>query len=207
MPAKPILLVVDTNCFIRLLFSSVRPILGSVIAGHRLVSLNDLAKECSVESEVTRRHPWLLDSTIQEELSQNCLRLREPKSSAVRQWATRMREQGNRLLREECHRRQLKATRELSWTDVCALATAQVVGGALATDEWPLRWAAERVSDVEAVFSSLGILHLMEIDKKIGRSERVATVSGWMLQGEHLPNSWRAEYLQLFGESPPPSRN
>ena len=127
MPLPPTLLVVDTNCFIRLLFSPLRPVLGSTFAGYRLVTLVELADEVCAGTEVVERHPWLLDADVQRELAGNCLKLREPKKSTMFREAKRLRSEGNTLLRKYCTDKNLDKVRELSAADAKALAAAQTV--------------------------------------------------------------------------------
>ncbi|MFY3384712.1 hypothetical protein [Paracidovorax sp. MALMAid1276] len=204
MPAKkPTIVVVDTNCFIRLMFSPLRPVLGSVVGGYQLMTLANLAKECGPGTEVVERNPWLLAPEVQEELTKNCLSFREPKTSDVRKWAKTFLERGNPLLRAHCIAKNLDNIRELSRADVTALAAAQVLGSPLATDEWPLTWAAERVSDVEVLLTSVALIHLMEKDGKITREQRVDIVTTWVKHGEKLPANWRAQYRELFQDEPP----
>lgn len=68
MPAKPTIVVVDTNCFIRLLFSPLRPVLGATFGGYQLMTLADLVAECGPGTEVAERHAWLLEPDVQAEL-------------------------------------------------------------------------------------------------------------------------------------------
>ncbi|MFM8821929.1 MAG: hypothetical protein ACKOD8_00975, partial [Limnohabitans sp.] len=67
-PTSPIIVVVDTNCFIRLLFSPLRPVLGATFSGHKLMTLIKLAKECGPGTAVAERNPWLLEASVQQEL-------------------------------------------------------------------------------------------------------------------------------------------
>lgn len=203
MPAPPTLLVVDTNCFIRLLFSPLRPVLGSTFAGYKLVTLTELANEVGPGTEVVERNPWLLDPAVQAELAVNCLKFREPKKSAMLSEAKRLRSEGNTLLRKYCTDKKLDKVRELSAADARALAAAQTVGGLLATDEWPLAFVAERASDVPTVLTSVSVVHLMEKDGKITREQRIEVVTGWVKSGEKLPQHWAKQYKELFGEEPP----
>ena len=202
-PQPPTILVVDTNCFIRLLFSPLRPVLGATFAGYKLLTLLELAVECGPGTSVTKRNPWLLDEAVQQELASNCLMLRKPKSTKVAEFTRYFRSQGNSLLRKHCLDKSLDKVRELSTADAKALAAAQVLQGALATDEWPLGFVAERASDVEQVFTSVDVLHLMEGDGKIAGAQRVEVVSSWVQHGEKLPLNWRDRYRALFGEEPP----
>lgn len=205
MPAHqpPTLMVVDTNCFIRLLFSPLRPVLGSTFAGYKLMTLLELTVECGPGTSVTNRNPWLLDEAVQQELASNCLKLRKPKSTKVQELTRHFRTQGNHLLRKYCLDKNLDKVRELSTADAQALAAAQVLQGALATDEWPLAFVAERASDVEQVFTSIDVLHLMESEGKIAGDQRVEVVSSWVKHGEKLPSNWEGRYRALFGEEPP----
>ncbi|MDN3918735.1 hypothetical protein [Roseateles violae] len=203
MPSPPTLLVVDTNCFIRLLFSPLRPVLGSTFAGYRLVTLAELADEVGPGTEVVERHPWLLEKAVQKELAGNCLKLREPKKSAMLGEAKWLRTEGNSLLRKYCVDQQLDKVRELSVADAKALAAAQVVKGHLATDEWPLAFVADRASEVQTVLTSVAVVHLMEMDGKITREQRIETVTDWVKNGEKLPQRWVEQYKALFGEEPP----
>jgi len=207
MPPPPTLLVVDTNCFIRLLFSPLRPVLGSTVSGYKLVTLAELADEVGPGTEVAERHPWLLEAAVQKELVGNCLKLREPKKSAMHGEAKWLRTEGNTLLRKYCVDKKLDKIRELSAADAKALAAAQVVKGHLATDEWPLAFVAQRASDVPTVLTSVAVVQLMEKDGKITREQRIETVTGWVKTGEKLPQHWAQQYRDFFGEEPPDAQS
>lgn len=200
------LVVVDTNCFVRLLFSPLRPILGSTFNGHRLMTILELVGELAPGTDVVERNPWLLEAAVQKELANNCLKLREPKKSAVLKEAKRLRSEGNTLLRKYCTDNHLDKVRELSAADSKALATAQVIGGVLATDDWPLVFVAERATDVSSVLSSVALVHLMEADSKITSKQRIDVVAGWVKSKEALPQNWAHQYKQLFGQKPPDSQ-
>lgn len=201
--AKPTLVVVDTNCFIRLLFSTLRPVLGATFGGYQLVTLVELAAECGPDTEVAQRHPWLQDPAVQAELLANCLKLREPKKTKAQEHSRYFRREGNAVLRKHCEKHQIELVRELSLADAKALGAAQAINAVLATDEWPLALVAGEVSDVPAVWTSLTIIHLMEADGKISREQRVQVVADWLKHGEKLPQEWRVQYRALFNEAPP----
>lgn len=207
MPPAQTFVVVDTNCFIRLLFSPLRPVLGSTIAGHKFLSLIELAREVGPGTAVAERYPWLLDPAVQVELAGNCLKFREPKKTSIFNEANRLRTEGNSLLRKYCLAKNLDKVRELSSTDARALAAAQVMGCLLATDEWPLAFVAERASDVPVPLTSVAIVHLMEKDAKITREQRIEAVSGWLKNDERLPSLWVKQYKELFYEEPPDSQS
>lgn len=200
---RPKFVIVDTNCYIRLLFSPLRPILGSTLGGRRLMTLTDLASECGASTGAAAGHPWLLDQSIQAELAANRLKLRQPKSGQVEAWAKHFRQSGNKLLREHCLAAGLSIVRELSLADARCLAAAEVTKSLLATDEWPLTLVAKELSDVEQVLTSVDVVRQMETDLKISRAQRIAIVSGWLRDGQNLPRDWQSRYLVLFGEEPP----
>jgi len=207
MPAKPTIVVVDTNCFIRLLFSPLRPVLGATFGGYQLMTLADLAAECGPDTEVVERHPWLLQSDVQAELAKNCLSFREPKKTEMGLHARRFRVTGNALLRKHCEAKKMKRVRELSRSDANALAAAQTLGVPLATDEWPLTLVAREQSDVPLVMTSISIVHFMERDGKISAQQRIEVVASWVKHGEALPDGWRDEYRHLFGKTPPDAQS
>lgn len=203
MPSAPNLVVVDTNCFIRLLFSPLRPVLGSTFAGYKLITLAELKEEVGPGTEVADRNPWLLNQDVQRELANNCLKVREPKKSDILKWAKHFRKEGNSLLHKYCLTKKLEKIRELSLPDAKALATAQVMAGLLATDEWPLTYVAQEASDVPNVLTSVSVVHLMEQEGKISRQQRIDVVVGWLKNGEKLLQQWPQQYKELFKEEPP----
>jgi hypothetical protein len=79
MSVKPKLVIVDTNCYVRLYCSPVRPILGSVVDGYRLMTLAELQWEAGSATGLTQRNPWLRSADIQQEPADALLKLREPK--------------------------------------------------------------------------------------------------------------------------------
>ena len=206
-PNSPIIVVVDTNCFIRLLFSPLRPVLGATFSGHKLMTLIRLADECGPGTAVAERNPWLLEASVQKELIASCIKLRQPKTSQVDESAKYFRKEGNSLLRNYCNTQGIQTVRELSITDSHALATAQVLKFKLATDEWPLTLVAKRASDVTEVMTSLDIIHLMELDGKVSKAQRTEVVTRWLMHDERLPNNWRDHYIELFKEEPPTSQS
>lgn len=143
MPAsKPRLLIVDTNCYVRLYMSPVRPLLGSVVGGFKLMTLTELKLESSLRSNVRERFPWMGAADIQADLDGACLKLREPKKGKIEQLARLTRTSGIGILATHCASQGIQLVRELSLTDARALAAADVLDASLATDEWPLRHVA-----------------------------------------------------------------
>lgn len=206
MPAnKPRLVIVDTNCFVRLYMSPVRPLLGSVVGGFKLMTLTELKLETSLRSNVRERHPWMGAVDIQADLDGACLKLREPKKGKIEQAARVARTTGNGLLAAHCASHGIPLLRELSLTDARALAATDVLDASLATDEWPLRLVATSMGmgDPGQLFSSVELLHLLATVGSLGRDERIQTVRVWIQQAEALQRGWEARYAELFGEAPP----
>lgn len=206
MPAsKPRLLIVDTNCYVRLYMSPVRPLLGSVVGGFKLMTLTELKLESSLRSNVRERFPWMGAADIQADLDGACLKLREPKKGKIEQFARLTRTTGNGLLAAHCAAQSIPLIRELSLTDARALAAADVLDASLSTDEWPLRHVATAMGmgDHGQLFSSVELLHMLEAAGSLGRDERIQTVRAWIQQADALQRGWQARYAELFGEAPP----
>jgi hypothetical protein len=142
---------------------------------------------------------------IQADLDAACLRVKEPKKSKIALATKVTRTTGNGILAAHCAAEGIGLLRELSLTDARALATADVLDGALATDEWPLRHVAAvmGMGDPGQLFSSVELLHMLEVAGSLARGERIETVRAWIHQAEALHRGWQARYAALFGEAPP----
>lgn len=202
---QPRLVIVDTNCFVRLYMSPVRPLLGVAVGGVKLMTLTELKLETSHRSNVRDRHPWMGATDIQADLDRACLSLREPKKSKIALAAKVTRLSGNGLLAGFCAAQGTQVVRELSLNDARALAAADVLDAALATDEWPLRYVATELGMGGAgqLFSSVEVLHMLEAAGSLGRDARIQTVRAWIQQAEALERGWAARYQTLFGEAAP----
>jgi hypothetical protein len=203
MPVTPKLVIVDTNCYVRLYQSSVRPILNSVVGGYRLMTLTELRLEADMNSDVVARNPGMSAADIQAELTKACLKLREPKKESVRTGAKLMRKQGDEFLAKYCAEHKTDKVRSLSLADSRALSAVDVLGAALATDEWPLTEVAKTLSPDLELFTSVGLLFLMEKSGTLSAAQRHDTVRSWCVTGELLPRDWQDEYRALFGCEPP----
>lgn len=204
MPAKPPkLLIVDTNCYVRLYLSPVRPILGSIFGGYKLVTLTELHIESGAGTRVSTQYPFLQTEEIQNELKQACLTIREPKKSRIEKGIPAVQRMGNRHLSVYCKATNRKEVRELSRADTRLYVTADELDAGLATDEWPLRLVASRLGTGEHLFDTLDLLRLMETSLAITPDQRRETVRLWRLYGEHLPDGWETRYGEFFGEPPP----
>lgn len=206
MLKPPAMVIVDTNCYVRLYFSPVRPILGSTFSGYQLVTISDTHMEISSGSNVDARYPWLSEEVLQSEVIASRLNLREPKKSKIRELANHFRLRGNIVLDRLLAEGRIKEPRKISLVDAKVLATAEVLCAALATDEWPLILVAQELGEVHenaGLFNSLDLLSLMERGGKLDKGQRVETVRSWCQNGELLPRNWRAYYAELFGEEAP----
>lgn len=114
---------------------------------------------------------------------------------------------GNKLLEGHCKKEEIKL-RGLSKRDIHLLATAAVVEGVIARDEWPLKLVIDELTRDDddyriEIVTSIDMLYLLETNGQITDEERVATVRSWLLYEEKLPRGWGEIYLRLFGQQPP----
>ena len=204
---KPITkVIVDTNCYVRLYFSPIRPILGSTFFGYQLMTISETHIEVSSGSNVVSRYPWLSEEVLQSEVSASCLKLREPKKGNIEKLAKYIRQHGNVLLEKLLTDGKLREPRQISLVDAKVLATAEVLSAAVATDEWPLTLVANELSEVHengGLLNSLDLLSLMELGGNLDKGQRVETVRSWCQNGELLPRNWQEHYVKLFNEAPP----
>jgi hypothetical protein len=206
MPDQVRLVIVDTNCYVRLYYSRLRPILGTVIAGYRLLTLQELADEAKVGTNLVERNAWLCAPDIQQDIDGAVFELSAEQRLEYLELAKQYRHLGDGMLRAYCIEKGI-TVRSLSLADAKALAIATDFNAVLATDEWPLRWVSTKVElddgRTTQLFSSLDLLKLLETEGKISRSERVEIVKEWLRMGEKLLSGWRIDYGALFNEVPP----
>ena len=207
MSIAPKKIIVDTNCYIRLYCSPVRPMMGSEFSGYQLFTITELKLETDLNTDVVARNPWMANVDIQTELASACLTLREPKKSKITKTANMTRKLGNSILQKYCSDKGTERPRTLSAADCLAFATADELDACLATDEWPLRLVAQNLGDGLELFTSVGILRLMESADSLTRADRVETVRSWCLTHEALHRDWKTEYRELFGEEPPDAQS
>jgi hypothetical protein len=198
-------LVVDNNCFFRLL-DGPRPLLGRVLGGFRLVTTTELLAEATKSKPLAEKYPALNDPAARKELDAACLKFAPKQLKVIRDSTEELRQGGQDLITQHCARQNI-ALRRLSYIDTAAWAVAQYMKGALATDEWPLRFAASAIGDDEGntvpLFSSMGLLHLLEKDAQLAPEERWNIVRQWRIEDERLHRDADKEYWELFGEAPP----
>lgn len=200
------LLVVDTNCFIRLL-NGPRPLVGAVLGEFRLVTVHELQQETTVR-RLVKEYPDLGQPHIQHELMLGTLLYTRAGRVELDELANELRAAGQMYLDAHCKAKHIDV-RTLSRVDATAWAAAMQVRGVLATDEWPLRFAAELIgADDEGggkvkLYSSISLLALLEQHGRITAQERWNLMREWRVTNERLHRDADAEYTALFGEMPP----
>lgn len=206
MPDATQLVLVDTNCLVRVYFSPLRPILGRPVAGFELKTLEGLAKELK---NLAQRPDlaWLSDQVILKEVEAATVTLTKLQRDAVNQDALAIQKLGNAVLYQDYQNRKLRAARALSLADAKALAACLELDAALSTDEWPLRLVSELYDydngDPVKLFSSVELIELLEREGLIDRDVRVKTYSDWLKNGEALLRDSSDIYIKLFNEAPP----
>jgi len=198
------ILLIDTNCFIRLYFSPLLPLLGTEVAGYVLLTLDCLIDEFLNSSRLVTQYPWISEEPRISDLNKAKLNLRKPTRTRVQTHSDEIRPYAKSLLELYCQQRQI-TTRVLSSRDLELLATTVTLKGAMATDEWPLRHVAEDLMDDPEeydfeLFNSLEVLHLLEKNAKLTPDERRATVKSWLQNMEMLLKNWEIDYERLFNE-------
>jgi rRNA-processing protein FCF1 len=203
---KDKLVVVDTNCLVRMYFSPVRPLMGRAVAKYALMTLAQLAAE--LRSLATRQeHAWLSDPVILAEVDAAVLRLTRKQLATVDLHVPPLRKRAEKFLREHCVATNRRMIRNLSKVDETALVAAIALDAALATDEWPLRLFSGQVeaddngNSVE-LLSSVELLHLVEKEGLTTRAERISTYRAWVQYGEFCEDA-STVYRKLFKEQPP----
>ena len=201
---SPRILLLDTNCFLRLYCSPVLPLLGQVIGGYRLLTLASLIDEFKANSRLGQIFSQVGIPPRSVDLEQGALRLTQPKKSLVEAQRGPLAVYA-RLFVQHRNTRGARLT-PLSCEDTELLATGIVLRGVIATDEKAL---TELIRDLmaageeapQACIDSLTLLHLLEQHGRLSSQQRRDTVSTWVRMETLLPAGWRRRYLELFGES------
>jgi hypothetical protein len=200
------LVLVDTNCLVRVYFSPLRPILGNPVSGYELKTLAELASELK---HLGKRNDfaWLKDPVIVKEVDGAVVSLTPTQRAAINQDSAGILQYGNSRLSEHCITRGFSAIRALSSADSRILATALELGCAMATDEWPLRFVTEEYDHDDGkpvnLLSSVELLYLLESAGLLSPSDRRKTFIDWLRNGEHLLKGSAAKYSELFSEPAP----
>jgi hypothetical protein len=202
------LLLVDTNCFLRIYQSSLRPILGADIDGFAIRTLTDLVDEFRKGKRLQDEYAWANNDIDAAIAAGAVLVLNAEQQKSMLDERQLIKSYGNALLEDHCIKRAKPiAVRALSTNDATLLATALVMNAVIATDEWPMTHVAadlilEDGWDVE-VWNSFDVLDLLERTKCISAQDRIETVQSWIRYREALPHGWEAQYECLFNEPVP----
>lgn len=199
--AVPSRILVDTNCYLRLYYLLLRPLLGRQYGGTALSILPALNKEFDDSPMLQENYPWATHGDTQQDRHAAVVSLRGQNARRVKKLCYVLRLQGGDCLRGYCASRGINR-RSLSTNDIQLLATAAVMRWGMATDEWPLREVAAELTDV-ALYDTLSLLNLMEESGEISRPARQDAVRAMMLRNESMLRDWRERYCSLFGEAPP----
>lgn len=196
-------LLVDTNAFLRLYFSPVLPLLGEIVGGYKLLTLETLVDEFMQSDRLRNKYAWVARDPKLSDLTNARMKLRGPTKARVEKEKADLLPYARALI--DAERRKGKNLTPPSRQDIELLATAVVLKGGLATDEGALRFVAQDLmDDVDtyqiALFSSLEVLHLLETNGRLTAEERRTTVDAWNRREELLPKNWRSDYERLFGE-------
>lgn len=210
MPISNQLVLVDTNCLVRVYFSPLRPILGRPVAGYELKTLEGLAQELK---NLAKREDlaWLSHKVILDEVDAATVTLSKLQRDAINQDARAIQMVGNAALYKDYQNRKLRAPRALSLADAKALAACLELNAALSTDEWPLRLVSELYDYDDGnpvkLFSSVELIELLEREGIIDREVRVKIYSDWLKNGEPLLRESSSIYIRLFNEAPPTAQD
>lgn len=153
------------------------------------------------------KYSALADPGIRKELDAAKLKFSPNQQRDIDTEAAYFRREGNRIIEAHC-RAQGTFTRTLSAVDASIWAVAARMKGSIATDEWPLGFAANVVEadddgNTVKVLTSVHILHLLESAGELSQQQRWNTMRQWRMENELLHRDADAEYQQLFGEGPP----
>lgn len=210
---EPEILLVDTNCFLRIYHSSLRPFLGTVVQGFKILTLSTLIDEFRNSDRLMREYAWLDKDLAREEAAGAALdQLTAQDATEVDELMQTLRPYAESLLQSYCLEKKI-GVRSLSRRDLTLLAIAAVLRATVASDEWPLKLVADSLSEPDeengdadhqvSVITSIDLLHMLEMDGKLDANERRATVTSWIRSREMLPRGWEDRYLALFGERVP----
>lgn len=201
------LVLVDTNCLIRVYFSPLRPVLSRPASGYELKTLQTLADELKNIANRRDEFAWLSAKAIQDDVDLAVLPLTKTQAQAIDQEAAGIRKQGNGMLQSHCQTQGINL-RQLSSADARVLAAALELSIAMATDEWPLRHVAlaygfyDDGTPVE-MFSSVDLIAFLEKEGLLTREDRMRTYADWLKFGECLLRDSPQIYFKSFGEYPP----
>jgi hypothetical protein len=202
------LLLVDTNCFLRIYHSPLRPFLGTCVGEYEICTLVCLVDEVQASSRLSHEYAWVQEDLKNEAVQGVLPAATEAGAKDIADEIRTLKTYANRLLEKHCLGKGIKV-RALSLRDLELLATAVYYGAVIATDEWPLAFVVDDLTVdeddnyvIESI-TSLHVLHILEGDGRLTSDERRDTVRSWLRESEKLPRDWAAIYRELFKEAAP----
>lgn len=200
------LVLVDTNCFLRIYQSSLRPILGAEVESFSIRTLTDLVDEFRRGKRLQDQYAWANDDIDAAVNAGAILTLDDHEKRKMLEERELLKLYGNALLERRCVEQSI-SVRSLSTSDATLIATALVFDAVIATDEWPMTYVIQDLIDEDdrniEIWNSLDLLHLLERAGNISAQERCETVKSWIRYGEALPRGWERQYESLFNEPVP----
>lgn len=181
--------------------------MGQTVSGYRLVTTEKLVGEGQSE-DLQDKYPKLAETGIQKELKAAALKFPPRQKKLLHDDTEDFRKQANVLVEAHCLAQKTEKMRKLSYVDASLWATAVHVGGSIASDEWPLAFAAQRLpydddGNCIEVVTSMHVLHMLETAGKLDPKGRWNMVRQWRRAGEGLHRDADKHYRELFGEKPP----
>lgn len=202
-------ILVDTNCFIRLYQSPVLPFLGKKVEGYHLLTLPLLIDEFLNSRNLQIKYAWLKKTVESEDLKTAGFHVPADDQESIDEIADLHEDYCNDVLYDYCQKEEIEI-RELSPDDCQLLATAIHFRTLIASDEWPLAYAVKDLMDAPAedeycigILTSIDILFLLEKAGLLNKQERIDTIKGWLRNDEKLHREWRKTYRSLFNEGAP----
>lgn len=198
------LVLVDTNCFLRLYSSPVMPLLGEVVGGYHLLTLQSLIDEFMTSPRLTGDYKWVTVAPKGTDLTAGALILSSVAKGRVTKQKAELKPYVDAFVRNMNAKKRMSLT-PLSRRDLDLLATAVVMKAIIATDERALQEVAFDLMEDKAsyqidVLNSFQMLHFLENNGRLDSSARRNTVDAWIKLKERLPMGWRSKYEELFGE-------
>jgi hypothetical protein len=205
----PRIVLIDTNCFIRLYQSPVLPFFGEVVDGGKLLTLTTLIDEFFSSPRLKQVYAWLQSTVNGEDRDKIELSLSVVEQASVGAIMQEHRDYVDDVLDGYCVEQGRQISKRLSDCDLQLLATAIEVKALIATDEWPL---AVVVDDLMlepeegyqiGILTSIDIIYMLEKVGKLSREDRIGTIKSWLRNDEKLPRDWRRKYRELFNDVAP----
>lgn len=207
-PAAYRIVLVDTNCFLRLYSLPKLPFWGS-IGPYQLLTLPSLLNEFRAGARLNKDYAWLDKKLSAEDEQKITLVLGGDQLATMCKERDAHRDYADDFLYNYCVGKKI-CIRSLSKNDLELLATAIALNAAIATDEWPLKLLVEDLTcDNDAddygieVFTSVHMLRILEDAGFISPEQREATMKSWLRSGEQLHRDWDRDYRALFNAGPP----